>query len=860
MSRNRYKVGQPRRLRLCFEQLEGKRMLSGTPTSLTFITLPQTLAAGAQSGTVKVELLNQLGQATAALANTTVALSGPGMAFQSFPGNAPITSVTILKGASTASFKFDDTVAGSDTLTAASAGLKSALQAETIVAGAPTQIVISPPTAQPVIAGIATPISIKLEDQFGNLAAAGTSSNVVTITRTPHGPTYTVTTGTVNGEDVALFSTSTTAQFFASATSTTPITSVVIPKGSTGITVYYKDLTPGMSTVTVDTANLGSFSETETIVEAASQIVFVTSSQTFTAGVIGTKMTVQLEAANGDITEATAPVTITLKSSSATGTFHDAAGDSATITTVTIPTFGTSASFTYSDTTAGTPTLTASSSPLASAVQTETVIPAAVSKLVLSPSATTFQTDGSSPTITVTEEDKFGNAVPASGPSGQTITLSTTSGTGTFEDVNGVGTHSILIEPNSSSAVFTYSDPTPGTYTLTATASGLGISAKMTAKVNPVAATQIVITPPANNFEVAGSPSDPFTVTLEDASGNPTMATENITINLHSNSSTGTFQDFTNATVTSITILKGNASATFSYTDMTAGTPTLTATDITDGFPAVTTTTTVTAAAATQAVFVPSATQTVNAGNTFTGSVVLEDSSGNVVPTTTTQTIVLSDNNGGGTFTPASQTLTFNPGTSSQPFTYVNSAIGAYTLSLSTSGSLTTTSTLVINEVSSSQSTSLTNNSFEAPATSSTSYLSGTNNGWDYEGSASSGVTVAGSPSPQSAYFNAAPPNGVQGAFMFAGATISQSVTFAAGTYSLSFFAIQPTNISGAASVQVLIDGMSVFGPTLPNSNLSWNQFTTTTFTFATSGTHTVEFMAVGVPLTSVSIDDVTIA
>ena len=298
-------------------------------------------------------------------------------------------------------------------MTASSGTLKAALQAETITAGAATQVVILPPTAQPIIAGVATPISIKLEDQFGNIAAAGTSSNVVTITRTPHGPTYTVTTGVTSGQELSLFSTSTTAQFFSTATSTTPITSIVIPKGSTaGATVYYKDLTPGVSTVFVDGANVGSTFENETITEGASQVVFTNAPQTFTAGALSTTnaLTVELKAADGTVAFATSPVTINLTTTSGTGTFHDAAGDPATITSVTIGTGLSTATFTYSDTTAGTPTITATSVPLTSASQTETVKAAAATHFTFTTSSTSFPEITPSPTITITMRDQFGNA------------------------------------------------------------------------------------------------------------------------------------------------------------------------------------------------------------------------------------------------------------------------------------------------------------------------------------------------------------------------------------------------------------------------------------------------------------------
>lgn len=838
-------------------------MLTSIPTSLTFITLPQTLAAGAQSGTIKVELLNQLGQPMAALANTVVTLSGPGMAFQSFPGNTPITSVTILKGASTASFKFDDTVAGSDTLTAASAGLKSALQAETIVAGAPTQIVISPPTKQPVIAGVVTPISIKLEDQFGNLAAAGTTSHVVTITRTPHGPTYTVTTGTVNGEDVALFSSSTTAQFFASATSTTPITSIVIPKGSTGVTVYYKDLTPGMSVVTVDTANLGSFSETETVTEGASQIVFANAPQTFTAGVLTTAnlLTVELKAADGTVAFATTPVVVMLSSTSGTGSFHDAAGDAPAITSVTIGVGMSTASFTYSDTTAGTPTLTAASSPLTSAMQTETVVAAAATHFGFTTSSTTFPEITPSPTITVTQEDQFGNPV-AAGAGGQVVMLSTSSATGTFQNPSaGPGNvTSVTIPANSTSASFTYTDTTPGNYTLTAHASSGPVFSSTLNVTVTAAASQITLSPAAIS-ETAGVKSSAITVTLRDSNGLAVNATTNLTVDLSSTSATGEFLDASNNVITSVVIPAGSSSATFFYSDTTAGNASLTGVETTDGFTSNSVLATTVAAAPTQVVFVTSSPQSVLAGNPLTVTVQLEDQYGNAAPAQgTAQNVLLSDGGNGGTFSP-SATLTFPvAGSASQTVTYTNTTPGTYTLSLISANGLTDTSTLTVNVVSNINPVSITNFSFETPVTASSTDLTGTtNNGWTYGGTGSSGVSLADQPSPQSAFFTAAPPDGSQGAYMFTGATISQTLTFPAGTYTLSFWMIEPTNIAGTASISVLVDGNQVLAPTPPASTNSWNQVTTSSFT-VTGGTHTIEFVSSGVAFTVASIDDVTIS
>src|SRR5204862_1198779 len=62
-----------------------------------------------------------------------------------------ITSVTIVSGASSASFKYNDPKAGTPTITAASSGLSSATQLETVTVGAfvKLQLLVPGETAAP---------------------------------------------------------------------------------------------------------------------------------------------------------------------------------------------------------------------------------------------------------------------------------------------------------------------------------------------------------------------------------------------------------------------------------------------------------------------------------------------------------------------------------------------------------------------------------------------------------------------------------------------------------------------------------------------------------------------------------------
>jgi endoglucanase Acf2 len=89
------------------------------------------------------------------------------------------------------------------------------------------------------------------------------------------------------------------------------------------------------------------------------KIAFTTFAQTLTPGYTSAPITVQLEDASGNaINAGPGGAVITLKSSSSTGKFFDAAGNA--VSTVTVPSGSASVNFEYSDTTAGKPTLTAS--------------------------------------------------------------------------------------------------------------------------------------------------------------------------------------------------------------------------------------------------------------------------------------------------------------------------------------------------------------------------------------------------------------------------------------------------------------------------------------------------------------------
>ena len=119
------------------------------PTSIRFVTAPQTLAAGT-AGNMTIVILDQFGDPINAGAGGRVVNLATSSATGTFTNQfgGQITTVTVAAGASTATFNYQDTTAGTATITVSSAGLTTATQTETITAGWPAQLafVTDPPT------------------------------------------------------------------------------------------------------------------------------------------------------------------------------------------------------------------------------------------------------------------------------------------------------------------------------------------------------------------------------------------------------------------------------------------------------------------------------------------------------------------------------------------------------------------------------------------------------------------------------------------------------------------------------------------------------------------------------------------
>jgi hypothetical protein len=142
-------------------------------------------------------------------------------------------------------------------------------------------------------------------------------------------------------------------------------------------------------------------------------VVFTTPPQTIQAGTPSAAMTLALQMGSGAPQIASAPVTVTLTSSSPQGVFAtDPAGPwSPTLTLTVPPGSNTAGPFYYQDTRSGGPVLTAAAAGFTSGTQTETVLPGPVVGLSVKPASASTAARAAL-TVTASGVDSLGNSVP----------------------------------------------------------------------------------------------------------------------------------------------------------------------------------------------------------------------------------------------------------------------------------------------------------------------------------------------------------------------------------------------------------------------------------------------------------------
>jgi hypothetical protein len=133
-------------------------------------TTAQTVMAGSISGPITVQLVDIYGNpAPAGLGGQTFAISSSSTSGQSVTLDAngvPANTLTIPAGASSASFKFRDTVVEGVTVQAQATGFTTLTQTETVIPGATSKFKLTAPSA--VTNGTPFNVTITAQDSYGN--------------------------------------------------------------------------------------------------------------------------------------------------------------------------------------------------------------------------------------------------------------------------------------------------------------------------------------------------------------------------------------------------------------------------------------------------------------------------------------------------------------------------------------------------------------------------------------------------------------------------------------------------------------------------------------------------------------------
>jgi type II secretory pathway pseudopilin PulG len=425
-------------------------------------------------------------------------------------------------------------------------------------AGTATQVQFTNTVAAGATAGslMSTQPIVKIEDSQGNVVTSSTAS----ITLTSSGGTL------------------------AGCTNLTAVAGVVNVANCTfggliGSTYTLTAASPGLKSGTSNSFNSNTVGGTE-----AGVLISALPSAVTVSNVTNAQLNLQVVDSWGNPTISNGVTTLTVSSSSAGGFFSVANGSSGSLgvaTTVTIPSGSPSATIYYGDETAGSPTITAYNSQTVRAFGSAslTVNPAVASQLIFSTPPPTSTTAGAGFTVSVSEEDQFGN--PVTTDNATSITLSATNGVsnGGFNCVTPLTT--VVTGGVATFQNCNYTSASATAYTLTATATGLTpATASTTVSAGP--ASQIVVWGGNNqSAKINTAFTSPLSALVTDASGNP-VAGVTVTFTNPGNP-TGKFRATTNggtclatggtlvASCTAVTSTSGIAS-TLSFTaSATAG-------------------------------------------------------------------------------------------------------------------------------------------------------------------------------------------------------------------------------------------------------------------------------------------------
>ncbi len=472
----------------------------GFPTRLAFLTPPQVAQAGACSGVATVQAQDSLGNAAVGPSDLPLTLSASpsGMAFFADAAcHVPLDDLAIPSGQTTADFYFSSTVPNPVSLTAESAGLSPASQIETVLAGPPTTIRFTSLPQQVFAAACSAPVTLHLQDAYGNPSAAAAPASVS-----------------------LLAAPSTGQALFSDASCAVPAAVIAVDAGASTFSFFFKARVAGALVVSISSAGLLGDSQTETVLPTQpTQLAFATLPQSVMAGDCSGVVSVELRDAESNPSPALADTVVTLAADLA-GSFalYSNAGCTAPASSLTLAAGARSGSLFFRGTLAAPVQITASAASLTPAAQSEAILPGAVDRLVFTSPPLTVTAGGCSPTLALEAQDPFGNAVSLARAVAVEL-QDPDAGLAFFQGGScGSPSSTVTIDAGASAATFSFRSAVAGLHALSAGA-GTWTPAVQTEQVVPAVADHLAFVTPPRSASV-GACSSALTVESRDAFGN----------------------------------------------------------------------------------------------------------------------------------------------------------------------------------------------------------------------------------------------------------------------------------------------------------------------------------------------------
>lgn len=500
---------------------------SGTIDRLKFITSEQFVAAGASSSAITIQAQDSSGSPVAVTQDTPIYISSNSTTAQysndgiaNWSGTSPQVLV-IPNGATATTFYYRDNTQRTSQLLAADRstdttsvdlGLTNDVQNIVTGTGSPAGLRFNDPGHLKI--NQMTPLVVRVVDNGGNTAT------------TQEDIPFTIST---SNSSVSIYKTANGSPESLPAT-------VIVPAGSSQVTIYALGNTLGDTTLTI--ANTTGYSGDSLILTTEPALPYRVKATSPPTATVGTSTAVQLQLydAYGNVSPATQNIDIGLSTNNPAGEFRTSQNGTV-VTKRAIPTGQSSVTVYYFSSDVGSYTISASGSNLVGETNPITVEPGSPASLSIT-TPNSILVAGSSRQYNFEVRDT--NGFPTNVTSDMLVNLTSATGGEFSADNSNWTATSVVIPSGSNQGTFYYRNTTSGTDTMSLSAANSTLTANQ---------QQVIVASVPRVLEFVSLPqsisrntaSGPISISFKDTYGNPAVANSSTVITLSDTSGSGLF-------------------------------------------------------------------------------------------------------------------------------------------------------------------------------------------------------------------------------------------------------------------------------------------------------------------------------